>query len=96
MVFHYPHVWGPFGPGYEPHSAMRLGDWKVIYYYNSRAWQLYNIKDDLSESYDLARSQPQKLGQLAKQLEQQLVAMDVQWPVNRVNGQLEKLLLPKE
>ena len=94
MVFHYPHVWGPFGPGYEPHSAMRLGEWKVIYYYNSRRWQLYNIEHDLAESYDLARLQPNKLQFLSKELKRQLIKMDVQWPVNRVTGKLEKLRLP--
>ncbi len=94
MVFHYPHVWGPFGPGYEPHSAMRLGDWKVIYYYNSRAWQLYNIKDDLSERYDLAPTHRSKLEAMAGDLNQRLKQMDVQWPVNRVTGKVEPIMLP--
>ena len=30
LYFHYPHVWGPHGPGYEPHSSIHLGEWKAI------------------------------------------------------------------
>jgi arylsulfatase A-like enzyme len=61
VVFHYPHVWGPHGPGYEPHSAMRMGDLKVIYLYYSRTWLLFDLATDLSEQYNLAKRQPEKL-----------------------------------
>jgi len=94
LVFHYPHVWGPFGPGYQPHSAMRLGDWKVIYYYNSKTWELYNLADDLAETDNLAIKQPDKLNKLALELQQQLIDKQVQWPVNRITAKDEKLIIP--
>ena len=95
LVFHYPHVWGPHGPGYQPHSAMRLGDWKVIYYYNSQTWALYNLVNDLGEQTNLASKEPNRLMGLAKQLKVELEAKNVQWPVNRVTKNIVKLVLPK-
>lgn len=94
LVFHYPHVWGPHGPGYQPHSAMRLGDWKVIYYYNSQTWELYNLTNDLSEQTNLVSKEKKRLKQMAKQLQVELEAKDVQWPVNRMTKQTVKLALP--
>ncbi len=94
VVFHYPHVWGPHGPGYEPHSAMRVDDWKVIYLYNSRSWLLYDLKHDLSEQFNLAERQPKKLQRLAIKLKEELLAMDVQWPVNRLTGGEQIISIP--
>lgn len=94
LVFHYPHVWGPHGPGYQPHSAMRMGDWKVIYYYNSQQWELYNLSADLSEKENLAQRFPKKLSELANELNSQLLAKQAQWPVNRVTGKEAKLVMP--
>ena len=94
LVFHYPHVWGPHGPGYEPHSAMRKGDWKIIYYYNSRTWELYNLADDLQEQNNLANSHVKELSKLAGELRHQLMLKKAQWPVNRVTGKIETVKLP--
>jgi len=33
LVWHFPNNWGPRGPGIGPSSAIRLGDWKLIYYH---------------------------------------------------------------
>ncbi len=34
MLFHQPHDWGPQGPGIEPFSAVRVGDWKLIWFHD--------------------------------------------------------------
>ncbi|MFV0447034.1 MAG: sulfatase [Vibrio sp.] len=96
IIMHYPHIWGPFGPGYEPNSTMRLGDYKVIYFYNSKTWEMYNLKSDIGENFNLANSEPEKLASMAKRLKDELEKMDVQWPVNRLTDKDEPLLLPKE
>lgn len=96
VVFHYPHVWGPHGPGYEPHSAMRLGDWKIIYLYNSRTWLMYDLATDLTEQHNLAQRYPVQLQQLSVRLKQELENMKVQWPVNRVTNKDEVMQLPNE
>jgi len=94
VVFHYPHVWGPHGPGYEPHSSMRMNNWKVIYLYNSRTWLLYDLDKDVGEQINLAENFPVKLNSLAIKLKNELIVMDVQWPVNRMTGKEERISIP--
>lgn len=96
LVMHYPHIWGPHGPGYEPHTSLRKGDYKVIYFYNSRTWEMYNTAKDIGERFDLAQSEPKKLAEMATTLKQELKAKDVQWPVNRITGKDEPLYTPAE
>jgi arylsulfatase A-like enzyme len=87
LVFHYPHIWGPTnGHGYQPHSAIRKGAWKAIWFYESRTWELYNTADDIGESNDLAASQPGKLKELATDLIRILNERDARFPVDLSNG----------
>ena len=83
LLFHYPHVWGPKGPGYEPHSALRLGDWKLIYFYQPRRFELYDLAHDLGEEHDLAAAQPERLRALAARMRQELESRGAQWPTRR-------------
>ncbi|EHV4551057.1 sulfatase [Escherichia coli] len=96
LVMHYPHIWGPVGPGYEPYSSLRYGDYKVIYFYNSKTWEMYNTTKDTGENYNLAPTEPRKLQELAGMLKNKLISMDVQWPVNRLTGMEEKLQTPEK
>ncbi|MBC8404431.1 MAG: alpha/beta fold hydrolase [Planctomycetes bacterium] len=85
LIFHYPHVWGPNSPGwgYEPHSAMRLGDWKVIYFYQPQRWELYHLPDDIGEQTNLAAKEQDKLRQMASRMIAELVERGAQWPLHR-------------
>ena len=94
VVFHYPHVWGPHGPGYEPHSAMRLDNWKIIYLYNSSSWLLYDLNSDLNEQFNLAKRQPIKLQKMAIKLKKELESMNVQWPINRITSEEVRFTIP--
>ena len=96
LHFHYPHVWGPRGPGYEPHSSLCVGAWKVVYFYIPRRWELYNIQEDIGEAHDLSGKDPERLERMATQLKKDLVAMGAQWPVNRKSGEEEPMLTPSE
>lgn len=91
LLFHYPHVWGPNSPnwGYEPHSAMRLGDWKVIYFYQPQRWELYHLAEDLGEQHDLATEQPERLRKMATRMVAELEERGAQWPTHRESGQPE-------
>ena len=33
-----------------PYSSIRSGDWKLIYYYEDKSVELFNLKDDLKSS----------------------------------------------
>jgi arylsulfatase A-like enzyme len=37
-----------------PSTTIISGDWKLIYYYEYERYELFNLKDDISEQYDLA------------------------------------------
>lgn len=91
LYFHYPHVWGPHGPGYEPHSAAIYGDWKIIFYYNERTWELYNLAEDIGEEKNLAQADPGRLAALARRMKADFIALGAQWPVDRTTGQAEPL-----
>lgn len=52
-------------------QAIRKGDWKLIKYdvLKNGNYQLYNLKNDVSETKDLAIQMPEKVAELAKLLE---------------------------
>jgi arylsulfatase A-like enzyme/pimeloyl-ACP methyl ester carboxylesterase len=95
LLFHYPHVWGPNSPGwgYEPHSAMRLGDWKVIYFYEPQRWELYKLASDIGEQHDLSTAQPERLNKLARRMVAELIERGAQWPTHRSSGEPEPPIL---
>jgi arylsulfatase A-like enzyme/lysophospholipase L1-like esterase len=89
FVFHYPHVWGPRGAGYQPHSSIIAGDWKAIYFYQPKRWELYNLREDIGETSDLARSEPDRLEALAAELIQRLTSLGALFPESRDDGKPE-------
>lgn len=49
---------------YRTHAALRKGDWKIVRERPGEAWQLFNLKNDLSESMDLAALKPDRRAEL--------------------------------
>ena len=49
LFWHYPNEWGPEGPGIGSFSAIRLEDWKLIYFHSKQQFELYNLSQDISE-----------------------------------------------
>ncbi|MBL4644203.1 MAG: DUF4976 domain-containing protein, partial [Flavobacteriaceae bacterium] len=45
--------------GFEPASAIRSGDWKLIEFYEESRVELYNLKEDIGEYNDLANTHPE-------------------------------------
>lgn len=86
LVFHYPHVWGPEGAGYQPHSALRRGDWKAIYLYGPERWELYDLAHDLGETHDLSAQRPEVLRSLARELCTRLEELHAPLPLDLARG----------
>ena len=63
FYWHYPHYHRT-----TPSGAIRDGDWKLIEFFEDNHVELYNLKDDLSETTDLAARQPEKAQELRKKL----------------------------
>ncbi len=53
----------------RPGSAIRLGDWKLIQYFENNDIELYNLKEDLSEKNNLGESNSDKVNELLRILE---------------------------
>ncbi|MFI3287881.1 MAG: sulfatase [Rikenellaceae bacterium] len=57
-----------------PYSVIRSGDWKLIYFYETESCELYNLKEDISETINLAEENPQQRDELYRRLWQWLQA----------------------
>ncbi|MCE5345872.1 MAG: sulfatase [Bacteroidales bacterium] len=88
LFWHFPNNWGPTGPGIGTTSTIRSGDWKLIYYYEDRHFELFNISEDIGELHDLAGQQPGKVKELAGKLGKYLRSVDAQRPALKGTGEL--------
>ena len=87
IYWHYPHSWGPSGPGIGATCAIRSGDWKLVYYFDSGKRELFNIPNDISEKHDLAAQKPRIVKQLAGKLSNYLRSVNAQRPILRATQQ---------
>ncbi len=89
LIWHYPNKWtGTDGPGINYFSAIRLGDWKLIYSMRNKTLELYNLKTDLREQINLGAQYPAKVKQLANLLSQQLKQANAPMPTYKATGKL--------
>ena len=65
IFWHYPHY---SNQGGTPACAVRDGDWKLIEFFEDWHLELYNLRDDPGEVYDLAGQQPAITAKLHAQL----------------------------
>ena len=86
LFWHYPNEWGPSGPGIGAFSAIRKGDWKLIYYHLDESFELFNIAEDIGEQNNRADSEVEKRNQLAHELADYLKSVDAQMPVHKLTG----------
>ncbi len=87
LVWHHPNRWIPAeGPNIHFASAFRKGDWKLIYDYRKGKLELYNLKTDIGEHFDVAASNPKLVKQLAQSFTKQLKTWNAQLPVFKKTG----------
>jgi arylsulfatase A-like enzyme len=65
LFWHYPHY---SNQGGGPSGAMRLGDYKIVEWFEDMRVELFNLKTDLGEQHDLAKSMPEKAAAMRGQL----------------------------
>lgn len=71
-------------------STLREKDWKIIYSYASKEWELYHLKDDPLERTNLISKRPDLARSLAKKLIQKLDAQKAMYPVGVNDGKAVK------
>ncbi len=64
LYWHYPHYEG----GWEPSSAIRSGDWKLIEFYEESRIELYYLKNDVGEHRNIADKVPGRVKSLRQKL----------------------------
>ncbi len=57
--------------------AIREGDWKLVWL--KKRWELYNLKNDRTETQDLSAQHPEKVAELARQWEDWAELTDVKY-----------------
>lgn len=94
LIWHYPHYGNQGG---QPSSIIRLGEWKLIHYYEDGHDELYNLKTDLSETNDVSDKYPELAGELKEQLFSYLNSVNALYPVKdpEYNRELEMQYLER-
>ncbi len=65
IYWHYPHN-SPQGG--TPSGAIRMGDWKLVEFFNDGRRELYDLRNDVGELNDLTNEMPDKAQQLHRRL----------------------------
>src|SRR5262249_44835579 len=84
LFWHYPHYWNGKGdlPA-TPYTVARVGDWKLIRFYETGRDELYNLSNDLGEDHNLAAVEPHKHSEVSDRMEAWLKEVGAQMPVPR-------------
>ncbi len=77
LYWHYPHY---HGSTWAPGAAIRDGDWKLIEFYEYDEVELYNLRDDIGESNNLADTNPDKTKALREKLRAWQTEMNAKMP----------------
>ena len=76
LLFHFPH----YQSGHTPHSAIRVGNLKLIKLYENDSIRLFDLDADPGERDDLAAARPADATRLRRRLEESLAAVQAQLP----------------
>jgi arylsulfatase A len=76
LYWHYPHYY----PTTTPVSSIRQGDWKLLEYFEDNHIELYDLKNDIGEQNNLAKTTPEKAEELCKRLGAWRKAVKAQMP----------------
>ncbi|SHM98340.1 Arylsulfatase A [Cyclobacterium lianum] len=78
LFWYYPHYSG--GLGGRPSASVREGNYKLIYFFESKKSELYDLLKDREENSDISDALPKTAGRLSKKLNQWIKDMQVKLP----------------
>jgi arylsulfatase A-like enzyme len=82
LFWHYPHYQHYQQGGTTPYAAIRRGDWRLIEFFDGAPIELYNLREDIAESINLAESSPEIMESLRKELHAWLREVNAQMPTD--------------
>ena len=77
IYWHYPHY---HTVGATPYGAIREGDFRLVEFYEDNHVELYNLKEDIGETKDLAATLPEKTAALRQKLHKWRQTVGAQMP----------------
>ena len=79
IYWHFPHY---SNHGYQsPGGAMRLGQYKLLEYYENGSVQLFDLEKDIGEQNDLSKAKPEVTQKLLKMFQDWRQEVDAQMPI---------------
>ncbi|MEM9589650.1 MAG: sulfatase-like hydrolase/transferase, partial [Planctomycetota bacterium] len=87
LYWHYPHYGNQGG---EPNAIVRIGNEKLIHYYEDGRNELYDLESDPGEQNDLAAAKPERAAAMWKQLDQWLTEANATRPLRDPRFDAEK------
>ena len=95
LIFHYPHQYRVEDQDdIDFMSAIREGDWKLVYRMHTAELELYDLSEDIGERNDLAARYPERVKEMARHLSDRLRGWNASMPTVRATG--EKVPMPDE
>jgi arylsulfatase A-like enzyme len=97
LFFHYPHQWKwEYKSEVDFLSTVIVGDWKLVYVMMNTVpgqrvqdgvpFELYNLREDIGETRNLAAEYPEKVAELARLLGERLRGWNAPMPIVRATG----------
>jgi arylsulfatase A-like enzyme len=77
LYWHFPHY---HGSGNRPSGAVRVGDFKLVEWFEDGKVELYNLSGDIGELNDLSGSMPEKVEELREMLHAWHSTVDARMP----------------
>ena len=74
------------GPGIGATSTIKRGDWKLVYWHVDGRKELFNLRDDIGETRNLASEQPELVAELSSSLGKFLREANAIMPTRKATG----------
>ncbi len=81
IFWHFPHTYDQF-----PYSAIRKGDWKLVYHHIDQHLELFNLEEDIGEENDLSLEEPKIRNELATILSNFLKEVNAGMSIDKETG----------
>lgn len=82
LFWHYPHYGNQGG---APTAAIRRGDWKLVEWMEDQRAELFDVRNDVAESNDLANSHPEMVADLRESLREWQKQVGARFPAPNPN-----------
>jgi arylsulfatase A-like enzyme len=77
IYWHYPHYGNQGG---TPGASMRMGDYKLIEFFEDNNIELYDLKNDVEEDFNLVEKEPELAAKMHNMLKKWQIEVQAKFP----------------